>query len=900
MRTRPRLHAPSIVGRTRADPGPLLLTALVVAVTTALLSAANPLLTRTSDRALADAVRRTGEQSAVVGTFPRAENDHGTRTRDPRAVDHLQAAVNGAQLLLPERIAAVVQPGIASVSTSALQVLGAGPGRYVTLIHLEGPSGEPRVSYTAGGPPRATVGVDRAAIELAPDAPPWPVQVALSEAAAAALGLAPGDRISAKDEQGRPVEARVSGVFRARDTDDRAWRTSPLLLHPARSVAAGARTAAAAALVSSAALPDLQLAVPATDLTTRVRATPRATALTWSDSRQLIRAVVSLKTSPAPAGGPVWDSTLDRVVEDARTQVAAARGQADVLLLSVLVCALLVLWQAADLLVRRRAHSLVLTRERGGTLLEIAAELLVESAGWVLAGSALGLLATRLALGHAAWGWWALVPLLAAVVAAVHGAALASRSTDPRRSPANRTARRVEARLRRLRRVAYVGAVVGGAVLSLVALRQRGVLDAAGGGGDPTAASAPVWWAVAGALLVVAAFPTVADLLLGSTRRASGGVAFFAASRVRETGARALPLLVVTVTVAQLTFAVALTSTEQRGQAAGALLSVGGDARATVPSGVPATELARRVAAAPGVRSAVAARVDDGVQVSSLATADEVQLVVVDAVAYERLLARSALPDAPQLDRLAGRGDGVPVLLLGGARGLRDGLSIQVADDQSVSLSVVGTAPRVQDTVDPVLVVDARTYARAGGVTTPNTIWAVGPGAAAAVRASAGPAGEVLLYSDAVAARRDAPLASGLVRLALASSTLLLLFAVLGVAMGASAEAVARGVSLGRLRSLGLRDDQLWRVLAGELVAPVLVGGLGGLLLGAGAAWAMFGHLSLERITGQVSPPDVSVPWWALLSGVVLVAAVLVLAHVEWTRLRRVSLGALLRGGRPQ
>lgn len=303
MIARPRLHVPSIVGRMRTDPGPLLLMVLVVALTTALLSAVAPLTARTSDRALADAVRRTGDQSSVVATFPPADEDRGNRTRDPQAVDDLRKAVAGAQRLLPRRVADVVQPGIASVTTSPLQVLGAGPGRYLTLAYLDGPAGAPRVRYTAGREPRATVGAARARAVLTLDSPPWPVQVALSQAAAAALDLRPGDRLSTRDEQGRPVAARVSGVFVALDPGDPAWQTTSLLLHPAREDTAGASAASAAALVSPAALPDLRLAVPSPDLTQRIRLSPRPEALTWARSSALIRAIVSLKTSPPRTAG---------------------------------------------------------------------------------------------------------------------------------------------------------------------------------------------------------------------------------------------------------------------------------------------------------------------------------------------------------------------------------------------------------------------------------------------------------------------------------------------------------------------------------------------------------------------------------------------------------------------
>lgn len=882
----------------RADPGPLLLMGLVVALTTALTSAATPLTDRASDRALADDVRKAGDRSDLTASFSQTLGDFGTRTRDPRAATEVRAAATGAHYLLPKLVAALLQSEIADVTTTPLQLLDAGPGRYLTLVHLDDHGSGPRVRYLSGGPPRATASGARSTIELSDNAPPWPVQVAVSRAAAAALGLAPGDRLPAQDDVGRRVVARVSGIFVPRDPADPAWRLAPQLLLPARAASPGDRAASAAALVSSAALPDLRLAVPATDLTQRVVAAPRPEAVHWSDSTELVQDLVALKASPeAASSGVSWDTALDQVLEDGRARVAAARGQADVLLVALVLCAMLVLWQAADVVVRRRAHSVVLTRERGASLAEIASELFVEAACFVVAGAVLGLLGTRLVVGQVGLAWWVPVPFLAALAAAVTGAVLASRSTDPRRTPANRTARRAAARGRRLRRWGFVAAVVAVAVLSFVALRQRGVVGDASGG--PTAASAPTWWAVAGALVVIGLLPRLAGLILDATRRTAGSVGFFVAARVRESGARALPLLVVTVTVAQLTFAVALATTEQRGQAAGALLSVGGDARVSPGSGQSAGDLAETLGTAPGVRSAVAARVADGVRATSRASAATVRLVAVSAPAYGRLLAVSALPDAPQLDRLTGgRGVGVPALLLGGPPDLADHLTVTGADARHIPLRVVGTAPRVQGSADPVIVVDAA-YAAAGGRATPNVVWVVGPGAAAAAQAAGG-TGRVVLAADALAARRGAPLASGLVRLALASSALLLLFAVLSIVLAAAREAEPRAESLGRLRSLGLRDRQLWGLVAGELLVPVVVGALAGVLLGLTAAWSMFSRLSLEQITAQVEPPDVSLSPWTALGVLVLVVTVLVLTHLEWVRLRQVALGQLLRGGPPR
>ena len=273
--------------------------------------------------------------------------------------------------------------------------------------------------------------------------------------------------------------------------------------------------------------------------------------------------------------------------------------------------------------------------------------------------------------------------------------------------------------------------------------------------------------------------------------------------------------------------------------------------------------------------------------------------MVVDSAAYERLLAASPLPDAPALSRLresSDPGDPVPALLLGGPSGLRDDLVVRW-DDVALPLAVVGVAPRVGAVADPVVVVDAAAFAGTGAAADPDTVWAVGPGAAAAVRAVAASAGEVEVLSDVLSARRSAPLAAGLVHLSVAFSVLLLLLAVLGVTLGAAVEAPGRAESLGRLRSLGLGHRELRRVLAGELLAPVLAGAVAGLVLGVGCALTMLGSLSLERVTGQTTAPELVVPWWILLVVAALVVVVLARTLLESGRLRRASLAELLRGG---
>jgi putative ABC transport system permease protein len=124
----------------------------------------------------------------------------------------------------------------------------------------------------------------------------------------------------------------------------------------------------------------------------------------------------------------------------------------------------------------------------------------------------------------------------------------------------------------------------------------------------------------------------------------------------------------------------------------------------------------------------------------------------------------------------------------------------------------------------------------------------------------------------------------------------LLVIALLGAALAAAVEAPARAVSLGRLRALGLPDPGLARVLAGELLVPVVVSVVVGVALGVGSAYATFGSLSLEQITGAAGAADPVLPWWLLLLvGAAVPAAILLVALTEWRRLRRKALAQLLR-----
>lgn len=893
---RPRWHWATIAGRLRSDTALLILMGLVIALTTMLTAVVAPLGDRAADRTIAAVVRSAGGSVAVVATSRRDREGPMTGTRDPRTAEELRREADDARSVLPARLDAILGPSVTTVSTSALQLLDAGTSRTLQLTYVDTPSGAPATAYVAGRAPEATGRPSQADIVLAPDVAPWPVQVAVSEPVAQAFGVGVGDRLSALDDEHRMVRIRISGVYTAADPQSAAWQGARELLAPVRGTSEGVQRIAGAALVSAASLPDLRLALPPQELAHHITFMPRPSLTRWHDTAALTRELAYLQAAADTTGdGLTWDSLLGRVLADARDQVAAAQGQAQVILVGLLICAFLVLALAARLLVERRAGPLTIARERGASLPGIALELFVEALLVAAIGAALGLAVARLLAGDMAWTWS--VPLVVAAVAAapVYGAILAARATSVRRVPANRSARRALDRARRVRRLTSELAVVAAAALSLAALHQRGVVRTGGSGSLTGAVAAPAC-AIAGTVIGVRLLAPALRLSLRAAQRSVDGVRLLVAARLSQTAARTLPLLAVTAAVAQLTFGVALAATEHRGQEAGALLAVGGDARLTTDPDPRVATLAHQLADEPGVRAATSALVADDVPVISRRSTAAVRLVVVDAVAYRQLLAASALPDAPELTRLNGGGaDGdVPALLLGGGPDLRDAPVLHRADT-AIRLDVVGDAPRVDGSIEPVLVVDAGAFARAGASATPNTVWATGPGAADALQRSRGASDVVATYAEELETRQHAPLAAALVRLAIVSCVPLLLFAILGIVLAAATEAPERSQSVGRLRSLGMADADLRRVLAGELLTTAALAALAGLALGILGVLATFGSLSLERITGQGVTPHVIVPWWTpILAGAVVLSA-LVTALAEWRRLRRRVLAQLLR-----
>ncbi|MGW4637205.1 FtsX-like permease family protein [Sphaerisporangium sp. NPDC004334] len=912
----PGLHWPSVRGRALADAGPLLLAAAVVVVVTLLAGAVPPLLRATADDAVRDAVGRDADDDLVVRA--RWEDDggqNGGRVRLPRLAEDVGDFRDRAAEALTPRLRAALRPPLATVTSTPLKITDGSVLRTFQLAYLatgDGEDGRPRVTWIAGRAPEpSTPSGDYT--EVGYDSPPWPVQVGLSEADAAALKARPGTRIPLADEDGRVKDVRVSGVFRPADAADPAWAHFPWLLRPVAG-ADGIGTTRLAGLLSPTSLPDARLALDQDQLQRAVRFAPDAPKFSWDSTEPIAASVVALKAASGSSGARdvslKWETRLDAVLRKVQTQVNAAFAQASVLLTGVLAAAVLVLLLAADLLARRRAPALAAARTRGAALPVLCAELLLESAVVALTAAAAGLSLARAIAHDASWGWAVPVVLAAAAAGPAFGTLAAARATRDRRVPANRAARLWIRRTGLLRRATFEAAVAIAAAAAFVALYQRGIVpagDAAGAqpasdGGVALPASAPALGIIAVTLLLLRLLPAGTRFALNRALRSRRPLAVFGAARAAAASARLLPLLVLVTSTALASFALILEATASQSLTDGAWRTVGADARLDVSSAaaVSTPALVRRVAAAPGVRQAVAGRVDDTTRVSADSEIVLPRLVVVDASAFRRLLAATPLrDDAPRLSRLTAPGHaGVPALVRSSDGGLRPGMRLDLLRDAApaVRLTAVGTAPPAGD-ADDVVIVDAGALAAAGMPSVPNTIWVNGPGAARAV-ATGAVAAKPVVRAEVERARRAAPLTSGLLWSAWASAATLLALGLLALALGAAASAPDRWQTLTRLRTLGLRPRDARWVAAGELLPPVVVAAVTGPLLGLLVARLAAGPLALRLVTGQATDPAPAPPWWRLgLLALALTAAVAAVVPIESALRRRRRLGEVLRAG---
>jgi len=905
------VFTPLVARRAWADRRLLVVSALVVTLTVAVADAVPRRLEQTADAAVAAAAATAGPLGDVLVRAPFDDVMYLGELPSGTDITVVEPAARMAAALPPELAAVLGDPvavvqGVSMPLTVPVEV-GVATLSMAYVWSAEGPG----VDWIAGGPPAATVTARD--VEAAPYRTDWPIQVALSQDVAARIGVGVGDALSVQGSF-TALDIRVSGVFRARESDDAAWLDVPGLLTPHVIGSVRTRTTEFAALLSPDSLAAVELNLTPEQLDRTFRFPLDRTALDGRNYAAVGAAAAGLEAAPGGLGGPgprpSVSTGLDTVLARVGERIDAAAAQASVLLAGLVVAGGAVLAATAALLVRRRRGALGRLRARGASLPTVAVQSLLEAMVVAAAGGALGLALGRVAVGgQPSWTWVLPVVAVAVLVGPAASTVAAAGALRVARAPTDRRLRHVEARVAAIRRAAVEVALVVVAGGALVALRRRGVV-AMTGTADLLLAAAPALCALTVGVLVWHVRPLLLRWTLWATRRSSRAVPFLAAARAQVGGAM-LPFVCLVLVTGLWASAAALGTTMRSGLVAGSWDSVGADVVVgTEPDDALAAN-AEQVAHADGVLAATVGRAEGAVQVFGSPDVTYVQVLAVDPAGFADLLAATPIGPVPQVAGLAtadGKG-GLPALVSGPlSRDAGAGLSV-LWDGVTVPITPVGEAPalptasalvsgvRKAVSAAPLLVVDRQALAAAvGAAVDPDTLWVAGPGADTAVAtAELGPGAALVSRADWLAERRADPLTAGLDGLVSLSLAVLAALAVLVTVLGVASEAPGRGSGLAALRVLGLDRGRTWQVALGEVAPPVVLGAAAGLGVGLALVPAVSGALALRLVTGQVADPLVVVPGWVGASAALVLLTVLVAVAVESSARRRERLGQVLR-----
>ena len=914
-----------LLNRYRAEIGPMLLLAIIVAVTAFLAAAAPRLFNRVADDGLRHDVGRAEaiERNLELGQIGFLSGGGG--------LESVADAGARREAELPESVRALIADRTHHAESANWSVQDP-PREQPTWLRFRFAKGvEERITYVEGRPPTgetATIPGRRGTLPGEPeDATVF--EVALSTQIAAELGVGVGDLMELVPDTedalvgqfSSPVRAAadVVGLYTLDDADAEFWMNDPSLELPTVIVVnPNLRLLYGTALLSTDAYPTLiRNGLPAR-YAWRMFIDPerldagRLDELT-ADLRRMRTAYPQFVTTLRDADVTTLQTGLvdlfDGYAAERRTAeavlVTAALGPAAVATAAVALVALL--------MVHRRRRAVTLVRGRGASVGQLLASHLVE--GLLIAVPA-AIVAYLAAVTLVAGRDSPSSPVLAALVAG--GAALVLVLTVFR--PATAQLRDVEreaptsARMSP-RRISFEVLVIvlaaGGAFL----LRQRGI---AGGGAagelagvDPLLAAVPALIGLAVGLVTVRLYPVplaVAGWFADGWR---GMVPAFGLRRAARTGdVGSLPLVVLLVTVAIGAFSSTILVTVERGQAAAAWQEVGADLAITPGTRPFPTDF--DAATLPGVEAAASMHVDVGalggrggarVEVNALDTPAHV--VVTGGTGADADLPR-ALRDPP------GPEQAIPAIIsgevaTGGSSPIRRGDEIEMlVSARTVLVRVVEireTFPGVAVDGAWVIVPLASLREAVGDRAFPaSVIFVRAPGVSAASVQEAIddvlPATLVSGRSEALQEVQAGPLVRGVGVGFMLAVAISIAYAALATTAALVLVAAVRSRETAHLRTLGMTSRGLLALSIIEHGPAVLTATVIGVALGVGVAWFVAPGLDLAGLIG--SPIEVALVVDTRVVGAMLVALVLVLAVgialSSWIG-RRASLSGSTRQG---
>jgi putative ABC transport system permease protein len=549
------------------------------------------------------------------------------------------------------------------------------------------------------------------------------------------------------------------------------------------------------------------------------------------------------------------------------TTEQAVTGILSLLFVSLAVLGIVVLLLCTQLCIDRRRDEFAIMRARGATRWQL---------GWLAlrAGLITTLPAALLAIGLAVLvtpGGGSVLAWRLAIATALAGLiapALLAARRDPitrRRRHAGRSGRPV-GRVRRL--VAELTAICV-AVAGLIILRQQGLSSS--GNVNALASAGPVLAAVPAAIIVVRLCPIVLRWLLRLAGRGRGVVGFVGLARgAQRAASTVLPVFVLVLALALVTFGGTVRVAIDNGQTAAAWALTGADAMVGSPgSTVSLTAPARQeMASVRGVRLVAPVVELRGVNGPLVATGTPINVAFVDPRQYAAVLAQTPAPPFPAaaLARTAGRGL-VPVIASPSAAALLR----SSGDIANINEDIVHVVVKAELTSTPAAVAGAPFIVAplwAEGSNLPPVMMLLsGPRiddkALAAVVARTAPNVNVTFRSAVQKSLAAAPLPRASYLAYAQGSAAAALFCVLAVLISLMLGARARELVDARLSTMGLTAWQARKVGIVEAVPFILAAAVGGVVTAVALVPLIGPVLDLSVFTGAPGSvhiqPDVAI-----------------------------------------
>jgi|GEM_PF-2500299 len=893
-----RVPARLIAAQSRSSVGALVVSAVVVAVAVFAAAAVPVLASKVATDEARVAVTNAGPRADVVVDVPLGRSGWSILELVPDTVESAHYVRDRLQEGMPPELAQVLGEPIITFASMELKMgaIDGLPAR-ARFAYVE-QEGGPWLSWVEGAAPQAT----QSATEVLDNQIKATIEVGVSEATAAALGVGVGDTLPVVDPDEGALDVVITGVFRP-ESGVTPLTTVPTLIEPRVSHGAAGQISVGL-LTSEGSLPAARLgAFPSTMqryFTYRVDPEQLTAANVHSVETAAKGLASGKQVFEVVAEEPRVITGLDRVLGTALDRAAAGTAQAAALLLGVLAGVALTQVLGATVLVNRRARVIAQLGERGAPAIRVGTSLAVESVVIAALGTVIGLAAQQaIAPGPVPWSWVA-VPVLVAVLA---GPLLGVRAVRRRAAPPPAMSRRRgPLSAGAARRITGFVAVAGAATVALFALRARGTAASQGAvAADLLVLAAPVLCAATAGIVLAWALPYVSRALRSLTARGRSAAPLIAASRTR---ADVITTVSLVVAAAVLALSVSASATLRQGLTDAAWDAVGADVVAVAAPGGAIAEDA--LASADGV--AVAAAADLGVgQLAGGRRSQTVHVVAVDAADLARVAALTPGGHADRWQALADAplGDQGEVPMLESAKLEQVGSGTLVWGEYSAPVKAVGKAPDVPGTAtdsgsiaaDAVVVVDRATVAAAAGEAIPATIvWCVGPDAEESVSAALAESGATVTTRESWRADVTAsPVTSALVALFGAAAVAALVLVCLATGMTVAGGARERSRSAGRLRLAGLSRREVGRALRAEVALPATICTLVGAAVGLALLWSLAGSLGLQAITQQSRAPNPVLEWWTLAVPLVVGAFAWVAVAIAQRTGRAPRLGEVMR-----